>query len=145
MDLLNFKYQKVYIQCTWANAFVNTDWKRGECIVSYDRNWIRKYFAMRNSDKIKVENKTLTFDSDCIGFLTGKYVQLENGQIWIEVFLNYCNRRSTGWMRLSDIWFDGKDSTKNENDVDIPVKKDSTKSTFSFISIALGIMSFLKK
>jgi len=142
MDLQNLKYQKAYIQCTWANAFVNPVWNKGECIVSYDRNWIRKYFAIRKNNKVTIDGKILTFDSDCIGFLTGNSVQDEKGNTWVEIYLNYCNRRLTGFIRLNDIWFDGKYTDKNTDDVEIQLTKKSNKTLWA--GLAVGLFSLIK-
>lgn len=113
MDILSnteIKGLPVRIQCTWANAFLNPEWNKPECIISYDRVMLKKSGA--GIDNI-------------IGTLTGNYTTDADGLLWLEAELKYSNRRPTGWFRESDIWYDLKGTLINPLDSPRDEQKDN--------------------
>ena len=82
------KNEPIKIQCTWANCFTEPTWNRGLCIRSYDRPLLIKNGSPEG----------------IIAATTGNYHIDQDEKIWLEARLNFCNRRSIGWFRESDIW-----------------------------------------
>lgn len=116
----------IQIQCTYANAFVNPEFRPNECIISYDRSVL----ARNNST------------DHVIGSLTGNYTTNETtGEVWLQAKLNFCNRMENGWFRLRDIWFVNKGEPQNDAD---PLPKNKNKSALAWITAGLTLLSSLR-
>jgi len=125
---IEIKNKAVMIQCTYANAFTEPVWDRGLCIRSFDRPLLSKLGSKTN----------------IIGTLTGNYTEDSNGKTWMEANLQYTDRRPTGWFRLQDIWFDGKDGEKNTDDENQNQPETKKGGALAWITAALAALSFLR-
>jgi len=154
----DLKMQPVFIQCTWIRAFLTPAAIKLNCILSYDRQQLSTANLKEPQDNFKGTNYNVgTIKRNEIGVLTGSYVIDEKKRVWLEMLLFYCNRRSIGWVRESDVWHALKGCEPNELDWPyIPYKPkadpedpgagDETKksSLTAWLIAALGLLSAIK-
>lgn len=109
----------IWIQCTWANAFSQPEFKGKYCLRSYDRNVVAVW--QNKDDRYFVEQ-------NIIATFTGNYYFDEKDEIWFEANLKYMTGRlAIGWFRFNDIYFEGKDAEKNKLD---EIKSTTTKKNW---------------
>lgn len=156
------KNQRIFIQCTWANAYAEPVRNKGLCIQSYDRRMLyHLYFNVYQYYKQEKRYERKIYDpilQNQIGIATGNYKTDGIGIYWIEVQLYYSNRMEKGWMRETDIWFPAKGEKPNPADwhhlgykpetgeINIP-DTGETKSTSKIVAWLTGgltILSFLR-